>query len=128
MKLRRGYADHMPQEPHAITPHCAPHCASLAAFERERQPTVPSPATTPDPVVADARRGVVIVLDHSSDMLSRQTRRGVCSKNATDEQLRAAVGLAEPSEAGPARVLRTTLADFDIINLQAFTVTGYTGG
>lgn len=76
------------------------------------------------PVVADARRSVVIVSDHQDAVLSRDSRIGVCSKDATDEQLRDAVGLGVDMSGLP-RVERKPIPG--ITHLQAFTVTGYTG-
>ena len=76
------------------------------------------------PVVADARRGAVIVSDHQDAVLSRDSRIGVCSKDATDEQLRAAVGLGVDMSGLP-RVERRPIPG--MTHLQAFTVTGYTG-
>ena len=76
------------------------------------------------PVVADARRSVVIVSDHQDAVLSRDSRIGVCSKDATDEQLRAAVGLGVDMSGLP-RVERKPIPG--ITHLLAFTVTGYTG-
>lgn len=80
------------------------------------------------PMTTDARRGAVIIIDHSEQVLSRDSRFGVCSRTATDDQIRKAVGLDVPSMAGLARVERRAIdsADVEIVNLETFEVVGYT--